>query len=66
MMSTLLKLGVSDYDVKPHFGALHCEYPLQNPLFLVKNLGALDTHAKKKPTFDHSGGVHGKVCCLIA
>ena len=34
MMSTLLKLGLSGYDVKPRFGAFQCEYLLQNPLFL--------------------------------
>ena len=33
MMSTLLKLGLSGYDVKPRFGAFQCEYLLQNPLF---------------------------------
>ena len=36
-MSTLLKLGLSGYDVKPRFGAFQCEYLLQNPLFLGKN-----------------------------
>ena len=39
MMSTLLKLGLSGYDVKPHFGAFLCEYLLQNPLFLGKHFG---------------------------
>ena len=40
MMSTLLKLGLSGYNVKPRFGAFQCEYLLQNPLFLVrKNFG---------------------------
>ena len=39
MMSTLLKLGLSGYDVKPRFGAFQCEYLLQNPLFLGKNFG---------------------------
>ena len=34
IMSTLLKLGLSGYDVKPRFGAFQCEYLLQNPLFL--------------------------------
>ena len=38
-MSTLLKLGLSGYDVKPRFGAFQCEYLLQNPLFLGKNFG---------------------------
>ena len=67
-MSTLLKLGLSGYDVKPRIGAFQCEYLLQNPLFFLgKNFG--DTrHAYKKNehTLDHSGGVHGKVCWLIA
>ena len=39
MMSTLLKLGLSGYDVKPRFDAFQCEYLLQNPLFLGKNFG---------------------------
>ena len=58
MMSTLLKLGLSGYDVKPRFGAFQCEYLLQNPLFFWgKNFG--DTrhpYEKNEPTFDHSGG----------
>ena len=70
IMSTLLKLGLSGYDVKPRFGAFQCEYLLQNPLFFWgKNFG--DTrhlYEKNEPTLDHSGGggVHGKVCWLIA
>ena len=48
MMSTLLKLGLSGYDVKPRFGAFQCEYLLQNPPFFEeKVLVALDTHATK-------------------
>ena len=47
MMSTLLKLGLGGYDVKRRFGAFQCEYLLQYPPFLEKNLVALDTHAKK-------------------
>ena len=39
MMSTLLKLGLSGYDVKPRFAAFQCEYLLQNPLFLGKYFG---------------------------
>ena len=58
MMSTLLKLGLSGYDVKPRFDEFQCGYLLQNPLFfLVKNFG--DTrhpYEKNEPTFDHSGG----------
>ena len=48
MMSTLLKLGLSGYDVKPRFGAFRCEYLPQNPLFFEeKILVTLDTHTKK-------------------
>ena len=69
MMSTLLKLGLSGYDVKPRFGAFQCEYLLQNPLlFLGKNFG--DTrHPYEKmnpPSIILGGGVHGKACWLIA
>ena len=68
MMSTLLKLGLSGYDVKPRIGAFQCECLLQNPLFLGKHFG--DTrhpYEKNEPTLDHSGrgGVHGKACWLI-
>ena len=58
MMSTLLKLGLSGYDVKPRFGAFQCEYLLQNPLFFEeKMLVILDTHTKKmNPPLDHLGG----------
>ena len=57
MVSTLLKSGLSGYDVKLRFGAFQCEYPLQNPLFLGKKFG--DTrhpYEKNEPTLDHSGG----------
>ena len=58
MMSTLLKLGLSGYDVKPCFGVFQCKYLLQNPLFLGgKNFG--DTrhpYEKNEPTLDHLGG----------
>ena len=48
MMSTLLKLGLSGYDVKPRFDAFRCKYLLQNPLFFEeKILVTLDTHTKK-------------------
>ena len=69
MMSTLLKLGLSGYDVKPRFGAFQCQYLLQNPLFFEeKILVALDTHTKKMnpPTIILGGGVHGKACWLLA
>ena len=42
MMSTLLKLGLSGYDVKPRFVAFQCQYLLQNPLFLEKNINDND------------------------
>ena len=38
-MSTLLKLGLSGYDVKARFGAFQCKYLLQNSLFLGENFG---------------------------
>ena len=56
MMSTLLKLGLSGYDVKPRLGAFQCEYLQQNPFFLEKNFG--DTrhpYEKNEPTLDHFG-----------
>ena len=68
-MSTLLKLGLSGYDVKPRFGEFQCEYLLQNPLFFLgKNFGnTKHPYEKNEPTLDHSGGgVHGKACWLIA
>ena len=46
MMSTLLKLGLSGYDVKPRFGAFQCEYLLQNPLFFLGK---------------HFGGTHWRI-----
>ena len=70
IMTTLLKLGLSGYDVKPRFGAFQCEYRLQNPLFFEeKILVTLDTHTKKMnpPSIILvGGGVHGKACWLIA
>ena len=69
-MSTLLKLGLSGYDVKPRFCAFQCKYLLQNPLFLWgKKWMALDTSANKMNPLSivfFGGGVHGKVCWLIA
>ena len=57
MISTLLKLGLSGYDVKPRFGAFRCEYLLQNPLFLGNFFGgARHPCEKNKPTLGHSGG----------
>ena len=67
MMSTLLKLSLSGYDVKPRFCAFKCEYLLQNPLFLWGNNFGGTRHLceKNEPTLDRFG-VHGKVCWLIA
>ena len=60
MMSTLLKLGSSGYDVKPRFGAFQCEYLLQNPLFFIKKIGGTRHPCEKnEPTLDHSGGGGG-------
>ena len=57
MMSTLLKLGLSGYDVRPRFGAFQCEYLLQNQLFFRKNFGGTGHPCEKsEPTVDHSGG----------
>ena len=57
-MSTLLKLGLSGYEVEPRFCAFECEYLLQNLLFLWgKNFG--DTRhlsEKNEPIFDRLGG----------
>ena len=69
MMSTLLKLGLSGYDVKPGFGAFQCELSPTKSTFLGKNFG--DTrhpNENNEPTLDHfgGGGVHGKACWLIA
>ena len=49
IMSTLLKLGLSGYDVKPSLGAFQCEYLLQNPPFGGGEIifVTLDTHTKK-------------------
>ena len=56
MMSTLLKLGLSGYDVKPRFGAFQCQYLLENPLFLGKHFdGSRHPCEKNEPTLDHSG-----------
>ena len=69
-MSTLLKLGLSGYDVKPRFCAFSYEYLLQNPIFLWGKIfeGARHLCEKNELILDHSGGggVHGKVCWLIA
>ena len=54
MMSTLLKLGLSGYDVKPRFGAFQCEYLLQNPRFLGKNFDNTRHPYEKKLTHPRS------------
>ena len=63
MMSTLLKLNLSDYDVKLRFGAFQCEYLLQNLLFLGKKIGGTRMNS---PSINLGGGVHVKVRWLIA
>ena len=68
-LSTLLKLGLSGYDGRTRFCAFQCEYLLQNPLFLWgKNVGSSRHLCKKNElTLDRlGGGVHDKVCWLIA
>ena len=55
-MSTLLKLGLSGYDVKPRFGAFQCEYLLQNPLFFEDFGDTRHPCKKNEPTLDYSGG----------
>ena len=61
-MSTLLKLGLSGYDIKLRFGAFQCEYLLQNPLsFLGKHFGSTrHPYEKNEPTLDHSWGEGGR------
>ena len=59
MMSTLLKLGLSGYDVKPRFGAFQISSTssTKSTFFLGKNFG--DTkhpYEKNEPSLDHSGG----------
>ena len=39
MMSTLLKLGLSGYDVKPRFGASNANISYKIHFFLGKNFG---------------------------
>ena len=57
-MLTLLKLGLSGYDLKPRFCAFLCEYLLQNLLFLWgKNFGGTRHLCEKnEPTLDRFGG----------
>ena len=56
MMSTLLKLGLSGYDVKPRFGAFQCEYLLQNLFFRKKFGDTRHPYEKNEPTLEHSVG----------
>ena len=71
MMSTLLKLGLSGYDVKPRFGAFQCEYiSYKIHFFEEKILVTLDTHTvpyekMNPPSIILGGRVHGKACWLI-
>ena len=70
MMSTLLKLGLSGYDVKSCFCAFQCEYLLQYLLFLGgKNVGyTIQLCEESEQTLDcfRGGGVHGMSCWRIA
>ena len=70
MISTLLKWGLSGYDVKQSFCAFQCEYLLQNPPFLRgKNFGGTRHLCEKinPPSIFWGGGVvNGKSCWLIA
>ena len=54
MMSTLVTLGLSGYDVKPCFGAIQCEYLLQNELFFRKRFWWHYTPTRKKRTHPRS------------
>ena len=56
MMSTLLKLGLSGYDVKPRFGAFQCEYLPQNLLFFSRKKFGDTRHPYEKNKLNHSGG----------
>ena len=72
-MLTLLKLGLSAYDVKPRFCEFQCKYLLQNPPFLWGKKYGETSHLceKNEPMLDRfflggGGRVHGKVYWLIA
>ena len=71
MMPTLLKSGLSGYDVKRRLCGFQCEYLLQNPLFLCgKKIWWHKTPMRKnEPNLDcweMGGGVYSKACWLIA
>ena len=68
-MSTLLKLGLGCYDVKPRFCAFYMRIsPTKSTFSLWKIFGGTRHPCEKnEPTLDgFGGGVHGKVCWLIA
>ena len=67
-MLSLLKLGLSEYAEKPRFGSLNLNNSEKFRLsFENIFLGTLDTYTKKmNPPSAVLGGVHGKVCWLIA
>ena len=68
-MLSLLKLGLSEYAEKPRFGSLNLNNSEKFRLsFEDIFLGTLDTYTKKMnpPSAVLGGGVHGKVCWLIA
>ena len=52
MMSTLVKLSLSGYDVKPRFGAFQFKYLLQNPLIFREKFFSGTRHPceKNEPT----------------
>ena len=65
-MSTLVKLGLSGYDVKPRFVRFNA-----NISYKIQKFGGtiyIDTYEKKinPPSIILGGGGHGKVCWLIA
>ena len=72
IMSTLLKLGLSGYDVNPRFCVFECDHFLQNPLLsLGQNFGGTRHLCKNEPTLDFflgggGMGAHGKVCSTLA
>ena len=55
-MSTLLKLGLSGYDVKPRFGTFYAN--ISYKIHFCRKFFSDTRHPceKNKPTLDHSGG----------
>ena len=68
MMSTLMKLGLSGYDVKTTFWCIPMRIsPTKSTFFFEENiLVALNTHTiKNEPTLDRSGGLRNETKSLI-